>query len=160
MNWRDLIVIARALAIGVIPPRIGRPRQAELRRALSTIYYAAFHAFASNNANTLIGIGPQVRNDPAWESTYRAMDHRAARARCEHSAMSRFPAEIRQMAALFVRLQARRNRADYAPQTQYRRSEVLQMAIETELAIEAFVAANPNQRRSFAAHLVFRERND
>ncbi len=93
MNWRDLIVIARALAIGVIPPRIGRPRQAELRRALSTIYYAAFHAFASNNANTLIGIGPQVRNDPAWELTYRAMDHRAARARCEHPAMSRFPTE-------------------------------------------------------------------
>ena len=34
------------------------------------------------------------------------------------------------------------------------------MATETELAIEAFVATNPNQRRSFVAHLVFRERSD
>ena len=160
MNWRDLIVIAQGLAWGVIPPRIGRPRQAELRRALSTIYYAAFHAFANNNANTLIGAGPQVRNDPAWELAYRAMDHGAARARCEHSTMSRFPAEIRQMAALFVRLQARRNRADYARQTRYRRSEVLQLATEMESAIQAFEAANLNRRRSFAAHLVFRERND
>jgi hypothetical protein len=160
MNWRDLIAIAQALARGAVPPRIGRPRQAELRRAFSTIYYAAFHAFASNNANTLIGSGRQVRNDPAWELTYRAMDHRPARSRCEHPAVSRFPIEIREMADLFVVLQARRHRADYAPQTQYSRSEVLQMATETELAIEAFEATNPNQRRSFAAHLVFRERND
>ncbi len=160
MNWRDLIAIAQALARGAVQPRIGRPRQAELRRALSTIYYAAFHAFASNNANTLIGASPQARNDPAWELTYRAMDHRAARTRCQHPSMSRFPLEIRQMATLFARLQARRNQADYAPQTQYRRSEVLQLATETGSAIEAFEAANPNQRRSFAAHLVFRERND
>ncbi len=160
MNWRDLIAIAQALARGAVQPRIGRPRQAELRRALSTIYYAAFHAFASNNANTLIGTGPQARNDPAWELTYRAMDHRTARSRCEHQSMSRFPMEIRQIGTLFARLQARRNRADYVPRTQYRRSEVLQLATETELAIEAFEATNPNQRRSFAAHLVFRERND
>ena len=160
MNWRDLIAIARALARGAVQPRIGRPRQAELRRALSTIYYAAFHAFASNNANTLIGSGRQVRNDPAWELTYRAMDHRAARARCEHPAISRFPVEIRAMAELFTILQARRHRADYAPQTQYSRSEVLQMSTETALAIEAFEATNSNYRRSFAAHLIFRERSD
>ena len=61
MNWRDLIAIAQALARGAVKPRIGRPRQAELRRAFSTIYYAAFHAFARNNANSLIGSGPQVR---------------------------------------------------------------------------------------------------
>ena len=160
MNWRDLIAIAQALARGAVQPRIGRPRQAELRRALSTIYYAAFHAFASNNANTLIGTGPQARNDPSWELTYRAMDHRTARSRCEHQSMSRFPLEIRQIGTLFARLQARRNRADYAPQTQYRRSEVLQLATETESAIEAFEATNPSQRRSFAAHLIFRERSD
>ena len=160
MNWRDLLAIAQALASGAVQPRLGRPRQTELRRALSTIYYAAFHAFASNNANTLIGSGLQARNDPAWGLTYRAMDHRVARARCQHPAMSRFPLEIRDMADLFASLQARRNQADYALQTQYRRSDVLQLATETESAIEAFEATNANQRRSFAAHLIFRERND
>ena len=160
MNWNDLIAIARVLASGALPPLTGRPRRAEISRAISTIYYAAFHALANNNANTLIGSGYQARNDPAWMLTYRTIDHRSARARCQHPAMSRFPIEIIEMADLFVRLQAARHRADYAPQAQDSRSEVLQMATETELTIRAFEAADPAQRRSFAAHLLFRERSD
>ena len=153
MNWNDLIAIARVLASGALPPLTGRPRRAEISRAISTIYYAAFHALANNNANTLIGSGYQARNDPAWMLTYRTIDHRSARARCQHPAMSRFPIEIIEMADLFVRLQAARHRADYAPQAQDSRSEVLQMATETEteLTIRAFEAADPTQRRSFAA---------
>ena len=160
MNWHDLIAIARVLASGALPPLTGRPRRAEISRAISTIYYAAFHALANNNANTLIGSGYQARNDPAWMLTYRTIDHRSARARCQHPALSRFPIEIIEMADLFVRLQAARHRADYAPQAQDSRSEVLQMATETELTIRAFEAAEPTQRRSFAAHLLFRERSD
>ena len=60
MNWRDLIAIAQALARGAVPPRIGRPRQAELRRALSTIYYAMFHSFAINT--------PTPSSEPAHKS--------------------------------------------------------------------------------------------
>ena len=112
MNWEDLIAIARALAAGAVPPQTGRPRRAELNRAVSTIYYAAFHALANNNANKLIDFGSQARSDPAWELAYRTIDHRSARARCQHPGMSRFPAHIREMAALFARLQARRHQAD------------------------------------------------
>ena len=116
MNWEDLIAIARALAAGAVSPQTGRPRRAELNRAVSTIYYAAFHTLANNNANTLIGSGSQARSDPAWELACRTIDHRSARARCQHPGMSRFPAQIREMAALFASLQARRRQADYAPQ--------------------------------------------
>ena len=160
MNWNDLIAIARTLAAGAVPPQTGRPRRAELNRAVSAIYYAAFHALANNNANTLIGSSSQARNDPAWELTYRAIDHRSARARCQHPAMSRFPVQIREMAVLFTRLQVRRHQADYAPQAQNPRSQVLHLATETEAAIRAFEAATLSQRRSFAAHLLFRERID
>ena len=160
MNWNDLIAIARVLASGALPPLTGRPRRAEISRAISTIYYAAFHALANNNANTLIGSGYQARNDPAWMLTYRTIDHRSARERCQHPGMSRFPAHIREIAALFASLQARRHQADYAPQAQNPRSQVLQLATETEAAIRAFEAANLNQQRSFAAHLLFRERID
>ena len=62
MNWNDLIAIARVLAAGALPPLTGRPRRAELSRAISTIYYAVFHALANNNANTLDRLkhsGPQ-----------------------------------------------------------------------------------------------------
>ena len=106
MNWEDLIAIARALAGGAVSPQTGRPRRAELNRAVSTIYYAAFHTLANNNADTLIGSGSQARSDPAWELAYRTIDHRSARARCQHPGMSRFPAQIREMAALFASLQA------------------------------------------------------
>ena len=75
MNWNDLIAIARVLASGALPPLTGRPRRAEISRAISTIYYAAFHALANNNANTLIGSGYQARNDPAWMLTYRTIHH-------------------------------------------------------------------------------------
>ena len=105
MNWNDLVAIARALAAGAVTPQTGRPHRAELNRAVSTIYYAAFHALANNNASTLIGSSSQARSDPAWELTYRAIDHRSARARCQHPAISLFPAQIREMAVLFTRLQ-------------------------------------------------------
>ena len=44
MNPRDLIKIARQLASGAVDGNRGRPRQAELRRAVSAAYYALFHA--------------------------------------------------------------------------------------------------------------------
>lgn len=159
MDWHDLIVVAEVLAQGAVQPQTGRSRQAELRRSVSTIYYAAFHAFAENNANTLIGSGPQAHSDPAWELTYRAIDHGRTRARCDdRAAISRFPPEIREMAALFVRLQAMRHRADYASHETYSRSQVLQLAIETRQSIDAFESVDLNQRRSFAAYLLFQER--
>ena len=63
-------------------------------------------------------------------------------------------------AARMYKVQVRRHQADYAPQAQNPRSKVLQLATETEAAIRAFEAANLNLRRSFAAHLLFRERID
>lgn len=42
----DLIRIAEQLASGAIGSGRGRPRQAELRRAVSAAYYAMFHALA------------------------------------------------------------------------------------------------------------------
>ena len=46
MNPHDLIRMARQLASGDLGSGRGRPRQAELRRAVSTAYYAMFHALA------------------------------------------------------------------------------------------------------------------
>ena len=66
MNWRHLIQSALLLA-GQLPARTppGRPRQADLKRAISNAYYAMFHALCHSNATalwgnpggTLIGVG-------------------------------------------------------------------------------------------------------
>ena len=160
MNPADLIETAIALAGGRRPPGRGQPGQTDLRRALSTIYYAAFHALANNNADSLVGTTAQAQRDPAWTLAYRAIDHRAARERCQAARVARFPREIREMADLFIRLQTGRNQADYAPEGQYSRFQVMQTAGEAERTIADFKAVNPEQRRPFAAHILFRERTE
>ena len=52
MNWRHLIDAARILAGDSATRQMrGRPRQAMLKRAVSTVYYAMFHALCLSNAN-------------------------------------------------------------------------------------------------------------
>ena len=58
MNPNALIRIARYLASTGTGVNAGRPNQADLRRAVSTTYYALFHALARCCANTLIGATP------------------------------------------------------------------------------------------------------
>ena len=52
MNPARLISIATQLALSSDDTP---ERQDDLRRAVSTAYYAMFHALANSNANTLIG---------------------------------------------------------------------------------------------------------
>ena len=51
----DLILIAQELATGVVGCGKGRPREAELRRTVSTAYYALFHTLARSGADLLVG---------------------------------------------------------------------------------------------------------
>lgn len=56
MIWRSLLVVARALAEDL--HIIRNPddwQQAHFRRAISTAYYAMFHALMENNADMLYG---------------------------------------------------------------------------------------------------------
>jgi len=52
LNPRDLLRIARQLARW---PNRGRPREANLSRAVSATYYALFHALATCCADMLAG---------------------------------------------------------------------------------------------------------
>ena len=61
----DLIETARGLT--ELSPR--RPTQANLRRAVSTAYYAMFHCLASSAANLLIG----GRRGTAWHQVYHTL---------------------------------------------------------------------------------------
>ena len=58
MNWEALIASSRAL-VTPIPPA-SQPTEEALRRAISTAYYAMFHALAASNADCIIG----TSNDP------------------------------------------------------------------------------------------------
>ena len=113
MNPHDLIRIARQLASGAVGETRGRPRQAELRRAVSTAYYALFHALAFCCAHRLAG---SDRTNAAWVQTYRALEHGHARNQCDNqSVMGGFPQEIQDFGNCFILMQAQRQRADYSP---------------------------------------------
>jgi hypothetical protein len=68
---RDLLETAKDLA----SYRSGRPRQAHLRRAVSTRYYALFHTLAKSCADLVIGSSRGTRSEPAWNQVYRSLQH-------------------------------------------------------------------------------------
>ena len=152
MNSPDLIEAARTLAESDGAP----PTQARLRRAVSTAYYAMFHCLAASAADLFIGT---VRN-AAWHRAYRALEHGRARSAClRGQVMREFPAEIRDFAEVFVVLQKARQQADYALDTDaYEKSDVLRRIAAAERAISQFEQADVDARRSFATHVLFRQR--
>ena len=151
MNSRDLIETARSLA--KISPR--RPSQANLRRAVSTAYYAVFHCLAATVADTLMGKG---RNE-AWHQAYRALEHASAKKACRNMrALRAFPPEVQDFAETFVALQESRHQADYALDVRYHKPDVLAGIDAAETAIAWLEGVDIRHRRRFAAHVLFKRR--
>lgn len=112
-----------------------RPRQASLRRAISTAYYALFH-FLIREAVRQIGPNLDEGND---NRVYRWFDHgtmyRVARAFSEE--VVRIPnskevlisgnsRSIRFIALTFAQLQELRHAADYDPGASFQREDVME----------------------------------
>lgn len=153
---RDLIATARASAN---QPAARKPRQSDLKRALSTAYYAMFHAMCRNCADCLIGTASADRSKPAWVQAYRAIEHGFAKSQClNRQVMSRFPRDIEDFANHFVDLQIERHRADYDPHARFTRSDVTTAIDTAEAAITAFFAEPIKDRRAFAAWVTLRNR--
>ena len=152
MRSIDFIRTARELAEGV---GRGRPRESNLRRAVSTAYYALFHCLAECCANMLAGSVPVNRSRPAWRQTYRALQHSRARTRCRRQdIMLLFPYEIQTFAKLFVDIQAKRHSADYDPDAHFFKSDVVQYIDTAEEAIHHFNSVSRQDRRAFAIYVL------
>ena len=152
MDALDLIAAARLLATH---PRLGRPPEANLRRAVSTAYYALFHSLAECCADTITGKRQANRNNDAWFRVYRALEHGAAKRRCDDQAeIDKFPAEIQNFAARFSEMQRNRHQADYAPDASFHREQTTQLITESEDAIRGLNNVPVQQRRAFAVHVL------
>lgn len=150
----DLLNVARRLAGD-------NPTQTDLRRAISSVYYAVFHAICQSNADTLVGDNPQNRDPLAWRQTYRALEHGYARQRCQHTRRSgRFSLSLTSLADFFVAMQSLRHQADYDPDVVFTQQQVLTAIIEANDRITAFRAAPERERRAFAVYILMRERQD
>ena len=81
MNWQDLIAACRLLT-GAADPNATPPPD-HIRRAVSTAYYAVFHALANSNADCLIGPPTDPLLEHAWHRARRGLDHADARRNLE-----------------------------------------------------------------------------
>lgn len=156
MTPSNLIATAFALADTGRP---GRPRQTDLRRAVSTAYYALFHCLAASCADLLVGGSGADRSKPAWEQTYRALEHGVVRRRCQAATIREFPPGIRHFANVFLDQQGKRHRADYAPTDNFPKQIVLQDIHYVVDAIARFQQAPVKDRRAFAVYLLLNLRN-
>ena len=156
MNWESLIALSRLLA----DPHNGSNADPDmesvrLRRAVSTAYYAMFHALARNNADALIGESETERGTSAWHRIYRALDHRAAYRELRDNALTDSHNQVKQFGNVFRRLQRERHTADYDPQSSFSSSDTLQLIDDAESAINDFLAVPSEERRDLAALVLF-----
>lgn len=77
INPDHLLDQARVLAR---VPAAGAPRQADLRRAISSCYYAVFHHTLTAAADMFVG--NTNRSSPEYALAYRAIGHKALRDLC------------------------------------------------------------------------------
>ena len=154
MDPGHLLKAARSLAAS----SKGKPKQAYLKRAASTTYYAMFHCLARTCADLLIGGTGSQRSMPAWTQVYRALDHGAARNVCSGQLMPNFPREIQDFANVFVTMQKKRHDADYDPQCFVFKSAILADISNVETVIADFEIAPAKDRRAFAAAVLLRKR--
>ena len=153
----------------VVPPPAGPPRQVDLRRAISSAYYAVFHHVLAAAADEFIG--KTKRNSPHYTLAYRSIDHRNLRSLCEEFGKPTPPAKylkylppnamgpnIREFCTALVDLQEKRHSADYDPSMRFKTSDALISIATARSAIRRFQRASSIRRKAFLAMLLFRVR--
>jgi len=156
MKPADLVATARRI---LRHSGAKRPRQTDLKRAMSTAYYAVFHQLCWNTADTFIGTKSAQRSTPAWRQAYRSVDHAFAKTQCRKSSvMEQFPQAIQDFANAFVELQIARHDADYDPLHRLARSEVSSEIDKAERVIQQFPSVPISDRRAFAAWVTLKHR--
>lgn len=156
MDYADLLRTATLLANYVDPgdPQ-GIPSEANLRRAVSTAYYAAFHVLSQSCADTLVGPYSADATREHWVAAYRTLEHRQVRNKFNNrERMAGFSNQVRDFARSFVDLQDLRHRADYDPEATFEPDEVLQLVGDARDVLAGFNAASERERRLLAVYLI------
>ena len=137
-----------------------RPRSSAFkRRAVSTAYYAVFHALAKVCTDALLSSLSQDRNSKEYERIYRALDHGSLK-----SAFSREPLQthtaLRKIGDLVVKLQSERHRADYLPPIRniFSKDDTKKIVDQARAAVNEINSLNSSDRLTLATFLLFKAR--
>jgi hypothetical protein len=122
-----------------------KPKQANLRRAVSSAYYALFHLLCDEAANRISPVKPPLLR----KQIRRVLEHGKMRQACQafavsgvlveplHSLLSQpLSHEIRHIANTFVALQEARHQADYDITNDFTRLEVVQLCQRVHIAFD------------------------
>lgn len=147
----------------------GRPRQVDLRRAISNAYYALFHSTLTAAADSVVGRAS--RASFPYGLVYRSVNHRSLRELCnvlergpltakyrQYAPDDGFGPEMRALAAAAIDLQRRRLEADYDPLVNFRRSDARLAINLSREALRRFQAAPMSDRAAFLSLLLFQPR--
>lgn len=157
----DLIAQARHLCQK--EPR--RPKQASLRRAISTAYYALFHGLVSAAATCFLSHRHRALR-PSLMRVFKRRDmieacQRLLRLRAQPAAMAPvlggavLPPDLERVAEAFVALQQARHEADYDLARRYTRPETQDLLDIADAALQALdrVSGDPHRALLFVAFL-------
>jgi uncharacterized protein (UPF0332 family) len=135
---------------------IGRPRQADLRRAISSAYYGLFHAVSTAAADLFIGT--TNRSNARYELVYRSVDHRWLRDVCAEATKQSvgakfapyiprggFGLNLKAFATAVVDLYQQRLDADYNPSNDVIRSEARTAVATAKEAFDRFQSRPMNE---------------
>jgi uncharacterized protein (UPF0332 family) len=129
------------------------------RRAVSTSYYAVFHALAKLCASILL---PSVdRKSEAYERVYRALDHGPIRTAFTTKGSALKGREtLQKIGELIVQLQSERHRADYSPpNNSIFSAEVAKNLVEqARRAVKEIENLSDDDRVALATALLFKSR--
>ena len=129
-----------------------KPRQANLRRAVSAVYYSVFHALVHEACSVQMGSQP---GQAAFRHVLgRAFVHGTMKQACAafgggtlKAAVTKglpvplvIPQEIRQLAELFAHLQEKRHSADYDLTERFCRADVLTLIDDAQCRLADFRA--------------------
>jgi len=134
-----------------------KPRQTDLKRAVSTAYYAMFNFLAGECADLFIGTGA-ARKSSSWIHVHRALEHGVAKNGCGQVRTLAFPLKIVRFADLFISMQEERHSADYDPSSRYTRTEVIGLIGSVDQAIKEFKSSPRPDRVAFATLVLLRRR--
>jgi uncharacterized protein (UPF0332 family) len=158
-NPSELLALARHLSTATAT---FTPNDAELRRAVSTAYYALFHNVVAAAAERFMG--PGYQNSAGYGIIYRGFEHREIKNICEaleastlkekyKKALKRtsLSKEIKYFARMFPFIQEQRHGADYDPHVRLFASDVVTLVNATEAAMGAFDRAAADEKADILA---------
>lgn len=158
-------------AEALISPGTGRPRQVDVRRAVSAAYYALFHAIITAATDQFIGV--TNRDESRYGLVYRSVGHGWLRDLCEEIQKQTLHSKFRRyepsgsasvstsltLRAAVVEPQEKRYAADYDVMVRMNRLDATIAIAQARAALGRFDTASQTERLAFLSLLLFPPRN-